>query len=793
MFSIPKRSRKSSPASHKPRKCLPLSLEALEGRQMLSGTAPTASFSNGLLHIQGTKAADQIVIERVGTDIQIDGVVITGKDGKPTKLPVASINSVRIDGNGGNDLIWVKDNLSLKVDVHEGGGVDQIVFGPNTRLTTEAGAGDRLVTGDMAVVWSYMDATGQGLGRALTNATPHRLGGAVQQYQFADVWVRGSTVQVYLSNDRALRTYSLARGTLSLQATTQNTDYDETDFLNYRATYDHRPTLFVLTHGLVSSGLSTGADNGVRRGYGLDDWQNQLAGNLARETNAAGSMVHIMKVDWAAQSPNTSAVKQVADHIKDFLAGGQSQWDVMLIGHSRGGIFSAELARELDRGSELIPNFIGEVPASLSAVKRIRTLQVVMLDPTAAVSMGDVYPSAMPAGVDRAVDYDDKLQLYPLGLTKKSLPIAGAEYIRVTVPETPPFNGTVAHLNLPVWYSEADRRGWGRPDGAKDLVYSRDLSWTLAQKPLRKSGSFQFDSRAGSEVFTANPPANGTLNAINVGGSIRNGDTHGYISILVIGGAAVTFGRSGLDANVGVTMYGSAAASLSQHGLAVNYAGPGYGPLNVNASVIVGSETKVDADLGPIHVSLFGPGAGIEIGGQKLTLSPASVSAGLIPKATVPMLPAKAPTLTPPKLTVPTLLGTVHTPLPKVTPLLLTVHTPLPKVTSLLLTVHTPLPKVTPLPLTVHTPPPKVTPLPVRVPIPPPKVTVSKAPVKPPSPPPPKVTVSKPPVRLPPPPPKVTVSKPPVKPPSPPPPPKVSVPKPPVKPPSPPKPHVKWH
>jgi hypothetical protein len=63
-----------------------LGVEALETRNLMAASL-AASFTNGLLRVEGTEAADRIVIRQIGSNLQVEGVTITGADGKPFTPP----------------------------------------------------------------------------------------------------------------------------------------------------------------------------------------------------------------------------------------------------------------------------------------------------------------------------------------------------------------------------------------------------------------------------------------------------------------------------------------------------------------------------------------------------------------------------------------------------------------------------------------------------------------------------------------------------------------------------------
>ncbi|KAJ3054102.1 hypothetical protein HK102_011576, partial [Quaeritorhiza haematococci] len=455
------------------------------------------------------------------------------------------------------------------------------------------------------------------LGPAVTSETPHRKAslGVVQQFLYGDIRLSGTSGEVYVAFEEAVRTVTISAGVVTIGSRSSQ-DYYESSFMNYRAVYDKRPTLVVIVHGLdggVSSNGSRGYswDGGSLKDTSSSDWTTLLGSNMARELNAAGSMAHVMLIDWASQSPNTNATRQVADHVRRFLYGRTDVWDVSLIGHSRGGVFGSEVA-DLLRGNE------------------VDQLQLIMLDPTAAVSMNDQYPTRKPNAVDQAVAYDDGLILYPLGGTREGQAISGAEYRRVTVPGVGRFQSTPSHMRLPSYYSDFNDPRDGGP-GNPALTFHRDLDSLLAKKTRRPGQTFQYDARAGWELVIASPPADGTNYVFDVGfDPNRNGDATGYISVLGIGAASFTIGKSGLNVGAGMTVYGNAAASFSDQGLVVGINGPGYSPVNLSGQVIIGPrETRLDVDLGPLRVSLFGKDAGLYYGSNKVSFDAfASIRSG---------------------------------------------------------------------------------------------------------------------------------------------------------------------
>ncbi len=579
-------------------------IETLESREVMAAGL-SASLSAGVLAVTGTEQADSIVVRREGDQVLVDNVV---KDGvvQTASFRLTDVSRLIVQGLGEADHISVFGDFGRAAVSIDGGAGRDAVFTSLARAVAGSDASDVVAAGDMARVHRRLQEMGLNLGAALTNETAHRdtNKGTVQQFQFGDIRLNGSSGEVYIAGEQGIRKFGINGGAVSVYGTSE-LEYYKSEFMNYRAAYDLRPTLLVITHGLDGGIASEKA-----RGYSWEgeklrstssaDWTLELGANMARELNAAGSMVHVMFVDWASQSPNTSATEHVAGHIKSFLEGRQGAWDVSLIGHSRGGVFSSEVA-DLLRGHTM------------------DQLQLILLDATAAVSMNDQYPTRKPNAVDHAVAYDDGLTLYPLGGTREGQAISGAEYRRVTVPGVGRFQSTPSHMRLPSYYAGYEDPRDGGP-GNPDLTFHRDLDWLLARK-TRSAGAFTYDARAGWELVITSPPADGFNYVFDIGfDPNRNGDAVGYISVLGIGSASFTIGKSGLNIGGGVTAYGNAAASFSDQGLVVGINGPGYSPVNVAGQVIIGpKETRLDVDLGPLRVSLFGKDAGLFWGGRKVS------------------------------------------------------------------------------------------------------------------------------------------------------------------------------
>lgn len=138
--------------------------------------------------------------------------------------------------------------------------------------------------------------------------------------------------------------------------TTQNT-----------VTRNYRPTLFVTIPG-------ANFDNSD--GRGVQTFQSDISQFIRRQAldyNAA-----VWNVSWDSLKPNRRQVKMLQRQIINFLDDQRYDWDVVIVGFSRGGIFANELALQLE-GNE-----------------NIHYLYTVLLDPTAALSINDHYPTEAP-------------------------------------------------------------------------------------------------------------------------------------------------------------------------------------------------------------------------------------------------------------------------------------------------------------------------------------------------------------------------------------------------------------
>lgn len=142
----------------------------------------------------------------------------------------------------------------------------------------------------------------------------------------------------------------------------------------------YRPTLFVSIQGLDIDTES------------IDQWQSDLDLTLMRMVSSLHYR-HIA-IDWQATRQILPQAIDAADAIKLFLSTQDYPWNVVLIGHSRGGIFAHELSK------------------LLAGNDNIKNLHVMLLDPTAAPLVGDLYPTEKAPGVFGYLKFDGQIFSY---------------------------------------------------------------------------------------------------------------------------------------------------------------------------------------------------------------------------------------------------------------------------------------------------------------------------------------------------------------------------------------------
>lgn len=230
-------------------------------------------------------------------------------------------------------------------------------------------------------------------------------------------------------------------------------------------TYGIRPTLIVSIHGF--QGLT--GDGHLES----STWQFLVSKQLTPYLDLGlGQFKHFM-VDWHSNKRNRLQVEDVADHLEEFLDARIEEWDVLLVGHSRGGIFAHELSKKL----------LGK--------KNIHSLRTALLDPTAVSAMGDTYPHS----------------LYKSSKT----PHSGVVYFDQECVEewSGSCGGGASFGDMPIdGYSEQIMKGphdeYGKSWLADVNGFEAEIARLLADKEVFPAGSFEHD-------FTVAPTKTGVL------------------------------------------------------------------------------------------------------------------------------------------------------------------------------------------------------------------------------------------------------------------------------------------
>lgn len=158
-----------------------------------------------------------------------------------------------------------------------------------------------------------------------------------------------------------------------------------------------RPTLIVVTHGAQTD-----------RALESDVWF--WGGQFSAALQAKGAHTETWLVDWESMSGNDAPTAELARRIDTFLREAEQDWDLLFVGHSRGGIFQ------------------NQVVARLTETAHRGAVYQVSLDPTASPIMQDEFPRALPPGT-LASQYDDGYQF--LTTTIDGVPIDGATHFNL--------------------------------------------------------------------------------------------------------------------------------------------------------------------------------------------------------------------------------------------------------------------------------------------------------------------------------------------------------------------------
>src|SRR5262245_7127418 len=126
-----------------------LQIENLGSRRL-----PSATLVNGVLTVDGTEAADVIVVRQVGDTISVRGMQIDLGGNLVSSVNVQDVSQIEVNAFGGSDRI-VLTGVTVGGIVHAGNGADMIfggdgaddMDGDNGNDTIVAGAGNDTMDG----------------------------------------------------------------------------------------------------------------------------------------------------------------------------------------------------------------------------------------------------------------------------------------------------------------------------------------------------------------------------------------------------------------------------------------------------------------------------------------------------------------------------------------------------------------------------------------------------------------------------------------------------------------------
>ena len=348
------------------------------------------------------------------------------------------------------------------------------------------------------------------------------------------------------------------------------------------APLNNRPTLFVLIPGAALSEPDGGK---------FDDWPwfSDMEVKVREFQQNQDSESVLMHVVWSSSFPNKSQVRQVGNRIKDFLNQyGQHKWDVVIFGHSRGGIFTHELSQELESD-------------------KIKNLVTVLIDPTAALPMGDFYPTSKARSVTKGILYIDGeafiyLDVAPT-VSDRSIPGYDEFVFDACYGNTDPI---CSHTRI-------------QRDYIKSHYFTNDLAYIASLKNEdREKNQYSVLNTPWINVTTRDAPAEHMI--VDIGGAVEGGNFHGYFTTPV-GGAQIVTGQDGLSIGYSAVVM-SADLIISKQGFQVGG----------KAGSISGTLAIDDKDIARVNVKAGGVVEGdvsLTKGGQiKFEAGPIKVSVG---------------------------------------------------------------------------------------------------------------------------------------------------------------------
>jgi len=318
-----------------------------------------------------------------------------------------------------------------------------------------------------------------------------------------------------------------------------------------------------------------------------------LQNNIIRDLAAQGSQPHVMKVEWDTYAANSKSVPYAARKINAWLNERLQKWDVMLVGHSRGGIFVSDLARQMSS-------------------QNIATLQQFLLDPTASIAQGDAYPTGVATRVNRAVLYDDGLPFLASFMVKDGLAVPGSEYRRVTVPGMGPLDTGGSHTGLANYFASTLYKD--------DLAKLLQGNPSVASRPFKREQVDVLDDKLQRVVCyeTIKCPMQRKGPIVNVTGDYRDGTARGNVTILGSGGVDIMIGKAGIGVSAGVVGFGKFGAAITDKGATITVTDPT--GMASGGLIVSRDQTRLDVNVAGVQISIGGPGAGVYVGGSKISV-----------------------------------------------------------------------------------------------------------------------------------------------------------------------------
>lgn len=138
--------------------------------------------------------------------------------------------------------------------------------------------------------------------------------------------------------------------------------------------FQYRPTLFVSLSGANNGGIEAWQApeyNGA--GAWLSTPYRDLEASIQAEFGGLAQYRHLI-VNWSDTFPIDNQAEHIANIIEMMIEHKRDAWNIVLVGHSRGGILAHEI-------SKLVTN-----------ATNAANIVTVLLDPTAAIVSGDKYP-----------------------------------------------------------------------------------------------------------------------------------------------------------------------------------------------------------------------------------------------------------------------------------------------------------------------------------------------------------------------------------------------------------------